>query len=147
MAFCRRIANHFTSQGKFQDSEGYVRNGYPWPSRGILVAVTKHSKSDYIDWDAGREGYVDVPRTPTYVPVHKGAIKPRGKGYLLSIPAQERLGSLIAAGGTIWATYVATVDYASLWKMQIMPPGPMEVCAVGVLAWLHAKWRRSMKVD
>ena len=112
-----------------------------------MLAVTKPHQSDHIDWDAGREGYVDVPRTPTYVPVHKGASPTRGKQHLLSIPAEERLGSLIAAGGTIWATYVATVDYASLWKMQIMPPGPMEICTLGVLAWLHAKWRRSTKVD
>jgi hypothetical protein len=112
-----------------------------------VIAVKKPHQSDYIDWDAGREGYVDVPRTPTYVPVHKGGTPTRGKQHLLSIPAEVRLGSLIAAGGTIWATYVATVDYASLWKMQILPPGPMEVCALGVLVWLHAKWRRSTKVD
>jgi hypothetical protein len=109
--------------------------------------VTKPYQSDYIDWDAGREGYVDVPRTPTCVSGPKAASHSRGKRYLLSIPAEERVGSLIAAGGTIWATYIATVDYASLWRMQILPPGPMEVCALGILAWLHAKWRRSTKVD
>jgi hypothetical protein len=29
--------------------------------------------------------------------------------------------------------------------MQIMPPGPVEVCALGILAWLHAKWRRATR--
>ena len=112
-----------------------------------MLAVTKPHQSDHIDWDAGREGYVDVPRTATYVPVSKAAGKHGGQQYRFSISTQERIGSLTAAAGTIWATYVATVDYASLWKMQIMPPGPMEVCTLGVLAWLHAKWRRSTKVD
>jgi hypothetical protein len=109
--------------------------------------VRKNEKNEFIDWDAGREGYLDLPRAPMYAPVAKPAGKPSGRRYPFSISTEERLGSLLAAGGTIWATYVATVDYASLWQMQILPPGPLEVCALGVLVWLHAKWRRSTKVD
>jgi hypothetical protein len=120
--------------------------------RGTVEAVTKSYQSDYIDWDAGREGYVDLPPPPVYVSVRKPASKSRagkssGQRYLLSISTEERLGSLIAAAGTIWATHAATIDYAGLWHFQIMPPGPLEVCALGILAWLHAKWRRSTKVD
>lgn len=106
-------------------------------------AVTKPYQSDYIDWDKGRDGYVNSPTA--YVPNPKPAAKASGTRYFLSIAAEERVGSLIAAGGTIWAAYVATVDYAGLWRMQIMPPGPVEICILGVLAWLHAKWRRSTK--
>jgi hypothetical protein len=109
--------------------------------------VTKPYQSDHIDWDAGREGYVDLPRQPTYVSTPHPPRKPGGKGHLLSIPAQERFGSLLAAAGTIWGTYVATVEYATLWTLQLAPPGPLEVCALGILVWLHAKWRRSTKVD
>lgn len=109
----------------------------------------KSDKGDYIDWDSGREGYVNAQ--DRYVPVveiPKPAKKDKGHGGgLLSIRAEERLGSLIAAGGTVWAVYVATVDYANLWHMQIMPPGPVEVCALGILTWLHGKWRRSTKVN
>jgi hypothetical protein len=54
---------------------------------------------------------------------------------------------LLAGAGAIWATYVATMDYASLWRMQIMPPGPVEICALGILVWIHAKWRRSTKAN
>jgi hypothetical protein len=115
--------------------------------RGTVKAVRKNDKSELIDWDAGREGYLDLPRAPMYAPVAKPASRPSGQRYPFGISTEERLGSLLAAGGTIWATYVATVDYASLWQMQILPPGPMEVCALGVLIWLHAKWRRSTKVD
>jgi hypothetical protein len=113
-----------------------------WHSR---IAVTKPYQSDYIDWEKGRDAYNNSPTA--YVSTPKPAAKASGRRYLLSIAAEERLGSLIAAGGTIWAAYVATSDYAGLWRMQIMPPGPVEVCILGVLAWLHAKWRRSMKVD
>jgi hypothetical protein len=107
--------------------------------------VTKPYQNDYIDWEKERDAYVNSPTA--YVPTPKPGAKASGRGYLLSIAAEERLGSLIAASGTIWAVYVATSDYASLWRMQIMPPGPVEVCILGVLAWLHAKWRRSLKVD
>jgi len=75
------------------------------------------------------------------------ADKANQRDHLLSIRTEERLGSLIAASGVIWAAYVATEDYTGLWRMQIMPPGPVEICILGVLAWLHAKWRRSAKVD
>ncbi len=114
-----------------------------YPSYGILEDVVRPYQSDDIDWNREREGYDDL-RT-RQAAVQKSAKK--SSGSLLSIPAQERLGSLIAAAGTVWAVYVATVDYNNLWRMQIMPPGPVEVCALGILAWLHAKWRRSSRVD
>ena len=102
-------------------------------------------QSDFIG-ESRREGYLDVPRKPTYLAVGTRANKP-ARTHWLSIAAEERIGSLVAAAGTIWATYTATVDYANLWRMQIMPPGPVEICALGILAWLHAKWRRSTKVN
>lgn len=68
-------------------------------------------------------------------------VQTRGGRHRLSISTEERLGSLIAGAGTMWAIYVATVDYAGLWRFHILPPGPVEVCALGILAWVHAKWR------
>jgi hypothetical protein len=89
---------------------------------------------DYIDWNQGREPVHTLPPP-----------KASGQRYFLRIRTEEYFGSLLSAAGIIWATYVATQDYASLWHMQIMPPGPVEVCGLGILVWLHAKWRRSMK--
>lgn len=106
--------------------------------------MTKRYQTDDIDWDAGREGYLDVRPTAKYAPGPKSSTKPAKQGYWLSIHTQERVASLIAAGGMIWAVYAFTVDYADLWRFQILPPGPIEVCGLGVLAWLHAKWRRSI---
>jgi hypothetical protein len=110
--------------------------------------VARSDPHDTIDWDARREGYVD--HRSRFIPVvdipkfRKQKAASRG---LLSIRAEERLGSLLAAGGTVWLVYVATVDFNHLWQMRIMPAGPVEACAIGILMWLHAKWRRSIKVD
>jgi len=85
-----------------------------------------------------REGYRghhgDVP-----------ANKPSG-GELLRVRTEERLGSLISAVGVIWTVQDATKDLAGLWRFNILPPGPVEVCAIGILIWLHAKWRRSVTI-
>jgi hypothetical protein len=114
-----------------------------------VIRVTEPHQRNYSDWEQGREreGYLASPPTPTYVPVPKPPSKPGGRRYLFSIRAEERCGGLLAAAGAAWATYVATFDYASLWQMQILPPGPVEVCALGILVWLHAKWRRSTRID
>ena len=68
-------------------------------------------------------------------------------GRILRIRTEERLGSLISAGGVVWAVNEATKGLADLWKFSVLPPGPLEVCAIGILIWLHAKWRRSLKID
>lgn len=111
--------------------------------------MPRSEHNDYIDWDARREGYIDT--RSKYIPVVEipkaQKKKKTGQEGLLSARAEERLGSLLAAAGTAWLVYVATTDFNNMWQMRIMPPGPVEVCAVGILMWLHAKWRRSIKVD
>jgi len=109
--------------------------------------VEKSDKRDYVDWDDGREGYVPAPSIGRGHTVYsqKPGRKSDGQGKLLSIRREERFGSLIIAGGMIWGVYVATHNYGSLWLFDISRPGPLEVCALGILAWLHAKWRRSLK--
>jgi len=97
------------------------------------------------DEDEEREGYLSNRPVIAYAPLQKRAVEPPPKRHLLSVRAEEFLASLIGAAGAVWAVYVATTDYDSLWRLRIMPPGPMEVCALGVLAWLHAKWRRSAR--
>ncbi len=114
------------------------------PFCGSLYGVAKPIRNEHLDWDLEREGYLHKPPV-AYAATERPARKKAEGGHLLSIRGEERFGSLVAAAGTIWAVYVATVDYNSLWRMQIMPPGPVEVCAVGILAWLHAKWRRSIQ--
>jgi hypothetical protein len=74
-------------------------------------------------------------------------VKSRSETPFLRIQAEERLGSLIAASGVVWGVHEATKGLADIWRFTISPPGPLGVCAIGILIWLHAKWRRSVKVD
>jgi hypothetical protein len=64
---------------------------------------------------------------------------------MLRIKTQERLGSLIAAAGVVWASYAATKNFTGVLQIPPLPPGPTEIGAVGIIVWLHAKWRRSLK--
>jgi hypothetical protein len=64
----------------------------------------------------------------------------------MRIKNEERLGSLVAAGGVVWAARVATQGMSTLWNFSITQPGPLEISAIGILIWLHAKWRRSIKI-
>lgn len=108
--------------------------------------MPRSSQNGYIDWDEGREGYVRAQdKFVPVVEVQKPGKKGKGEGGLFSVRGEERLGSLITAAGMIWGVYVATQDYASLWHLNVMQPGPVEVCLLGILTWLHAKWRRSLK--
>jgi hypothetical protein len=109
--------------------------------------VPKSDPSEYIDWDAGREGYVNSQdKFVPVVAIPQSAKMTPEQRHLQSIRIEERFASLVAAGGMIWGVYVATVDYSNLWHLNIMPPGPVEVCMLGILAWLHAKYRRSTRV-
>jgi hypothetical protein len=58
---------------------------------------------------------------------------------------EARIGSLIAAGGIGWAAYHATSlpDPVQGLSLLYLKTGPLETCAIGILIWLHAKYRRS----
>lgn len=58
---------------------------------------------------------------------------------------EARIGSLIAAVGVIWAAQVSTQDFTTFNNLLPLPAGPLEVCGVGVIIWLHAKWRKSAR--
>jgi hypothetical protein len=58
---------------------------------------------------------------------------------------EERIASLIAAGGLIWFVRLATTNFSAVDKMPL-PMNAVYVTAIGVVVWLHAKWRRSTNV-
>jgi hypothetical protein len=112
--------------------------------------VTKYHQSGDLGLDRGREAYLDLPQKPVYAPVPKPSRNAKGQGDgtpLVSISTEERFGSLIAAGGIVWGVYIATQNFAGVWSFDLVRQGPMEVAALGILIWLHAKWRRSTKVS
>ncbi len=64
---------------------------------------------------------------------------------MLRIHSEERIGSLVAAGGVIWAVKIASAAFYQM-PAASFPVAPLEVCSAGIAVWLHAKWRRSVKL-
>lgn len=58
---------------------------------------------------------------------------------------EGRIGSIVAGLGLVWAAKVNTYNFTGLPPSVIFPPGPLETCAVGILIWIHAKWRGSVQ--
>lgn len=92
-----------------------------------------------MDCDEEREGYVK-PSAPAYPVIH-ATQENVAKRHGLTTRAQEGFGALLGITGALWAGYMVVVQQASPWHFQIVPPGPADICAVGALVWLHAKWR------
>jgi hypothetical protein len=61
----------------------------------------------------------------------------------MQIRWQERIASLIAAGGLVWGVHTATRHFRSLDHLELNRDA-VYVAAFGVVLWLHAKWRRSI---
>jgi len=95
-----------------------------------------------MDWDEEREGYINSPR-PAYPPIHAPADQLAGRHHLRSIHREEILAGLITVAGAAWGVYGTVVEHVSFWQLQLSPPGPAEICGLGILIWLHAKWRHA----
>ena len=61
----------------------------------------------------------------------------------MSAHLEAQLSSLIAGGGIVWIAIVAAPQFGSASGI-VFPNGPLEVSGVGILLWLHAKWRSSV---
>ena len=93
-------------------------------------------------WPAEREGYTEAPAT-AYASM--GGRAPARSPSGSTIRMEELLGSLMTGGGAAWITYVVTVGgiqpSALVWNSH-----PVEVAGIGMLIWLHAKYRRATRV-
>ncbi len=95
---------------------------------------------DTFDRIPNREDYLSAP--PSHAPRSQAQVrKPATQS---GIHAEERTGSLIAAGGIIWGVYLLTHSFTGTINYDVLTPGPLGAAAVGILIWLHAKWRRSV---
>jgi hypothetical protein len=64
----------------------------------------------------------------------------------MAIKGEERIASLIAAAGVIWAVRVTTTSMLPAYAMELTA-GPIETCSIGILIWLPAKWRRTLEAQ
>ena len=62
----------------------------------------------------------------------------------MAIQGEVRIASLIAAVGVIWAVRVTATSMLPAYATELTF-GPLEICALGILMWLHAKWRRTVE--
>jgi len=61
----------------------------------------------------------------------------------VKIRAEENLGILTALAGVVWSAFqfrLYLLHASPLWFRA----EPLEICALGALIWLHAKWRKSV---
>ena len=56
---------------------------------------------------------------------------------------ESRFGCVVSAAGVIWAVREGTL-HASL-SFATLPVGPLEIACLGILIWLHAKYRLSVR--
>jgi hypothetical protein len=61
----------------------------------------------------------------------------------MKIRTETNLGSVLVLGGGFWAAFHIRQYLLNLAPL-LMPTGPLELTALGLLVWLHAKWRRSV---
>jgi hypothetical protein len=61
----------------------------------------------------------------------------------MAIQGEERIASLLAAAGVIWAVRVTVTSMLPAYATELTF-GPIETCALGILMWLHAKSRRTL---
>ncbi|HYX68770.1 MAG TPA: hypothetical protein VE825_06535 [Terriglobales bacterium] len=89
-------------------------------------------------WPRERAGYEDR-RTVAYA----AGDAARLHVFLNWTAWEARLGGLIVALAVIWGVRLLTSDAGSLHALWLTT-GPREAAALGLLAWLHAKWQRSI---
>jgi len=75
-------------------------------------------------------------------PVQK--VHKRLLGWATAIGTEVWVAALIAAASMIWTAQAVTDNFAGLARIGLLPTGPAEICAIGTLVWIHAKWRRLM---
>jgi hypothetical protein len=89
-------------------------------------------------WPEEREGYHS--HGPAAYPVVEVAPSPRS---FIPVWLEERFACLLAGGAIVWSFRVFTSPMLRVSKLTDNP-GPLELCAISFLIWLHAKWRRSV---
>jgi len=110
------------------------------PNRKSASSRTETSKDI---WPEERQGYSEAPRIayaslrPTPLPKLR---------HRLAIETEERISTLIVVAGMIAAAHAAIAGFSGVWHWRLFPPGPLQICAIGVLIWLHAKWRRLVRL-
>lgn len=63
----------------------------------------------------------------------------------LKIRSEERLGLLVFLAAAAWSIQLL-YNGTAIFQGLTLVPGPVHVAGVGALIWLHAKWRRAVRI-
>jgi hypothetical protein len=89
-------------------------------------------------WPEERSGY-DVRVPVAYAPAPPVAsFKPR-----IPLWVEEKIAAGIAVSGVLWGVQAATSPISRVENLTATP-GPLELCGISILVWLHSRWRRSV---
>ena len=59
---------------------------------------------------------------------------------------EERLGSWVVIASALWALHLVLSSF-SKGNGLFLPETQAKIAAIGILLWLHAKWRRSVTAN
>ncbi len=83
----------------------------------------------------------DFIQPPVLQPPIAGLVKAI-KSFVTAAKGEECVAVAMASTSLMWTVHLVTKDFVAISKIPPLPPGPAEICAIGALIWLHAKWRR-----
>lgn len=61
----------------------------------------------------------------------------------MNIRIEESIGSWVAILALLWGAHIS-LTRLSAGQAFLLPTNQLEIAAIGVLIWIHAKWRRSV---
>lgn len=116
----------------------YVMANQNYKGRNIQQAPRRKNRQE--EWPYEREGYNDVPQ-PAYAsapPTHVDIPPTNGR-------FEAFLGSVLAGCGAVWTAQVMTQSGLTPGSLTLNSH-PVELTGLGLLLWLHGKWRKSTQV-
>ncbi len=88
----------------------------------------------------------DEPAQAPVEALYRSTQVPRGKkneGF--KTRSEERLGLVVLLAAAAWGIQLL-YNGTAIFQGLTLVPGPVHVAGVGALIWLHAKWRRAVRI-
>ncbi|HZU22349.1 MAG TPA: hypothetical protein VE998_05915 [Terriglobales bacterium] len=93
------------------------------------------------EWPYEREGYSDSPQA-AYAAAPPVKLPPSSQPGRL----EAFLGSVVAGAGAIWTAQLFTQAGLTVPGTLTLHSHPIELTGIGILLWLHGKYRKSISV-
>src|SRR5437764_10963412 len=91
------------------------------------------------EWPFEREGYSDQPQAASAAAPPANMPAPSHPGRL-----ETFLGSVLAGVGAVWTAQIVTQAGLTVPGTLTLNSHPIELTGIGILLWLHGKYRKSV---